>query len=98
MNNDYRNANIVVLTGAGISAASGLKTFRSQNGLWEQYAIEDVATPDAYSRNPELVEAFYNERRAQLDYSNTEPNAAHFALAQLEQQHEGRFISYHPKC
>ena len=90
MNNDYRNANIVVLTGAGISAASGLNTFRSQGGLWEQHAIEDVATPEAYMRNAELVEAFYNERRAQLDYSNTEPNAAHFALAQLEQQHEGR--------
>ncbi len=92
MNIDYRNANIVVLTGAGISAASGLKTFRSQNGLWEQYAIEDVATPEAYDRNPELVEAFYNERRVQLDLSNTEPNSAHFALAQLEQQHEGRLF------
>ncbi len=92
MNNDYRNANIVVLTGAGISAASGLKTFRSQGGLWEQHVIEDVATPEAYVRNPELVEAFYNERRAQLDSSDTEPNAAHFALARLEQQHEGRLF------
>lgn len=92
MNKEYRNANIVVLTGAGISAASGLKTFRAQGGLWEQHAIEDVATPEAYSRNPELVEAFYNERRTQLDHSNTEPNAAHFALAQLEQQHEGRLF------
>ncbi|MBM7070563.1 NAD-dependent protein deacylase [Shewanella sp. 202IG2-18] len=89
---NYRNANIVVLTGAGISAASGLKTFRSQEGLWEQHAVEEVATPEAYDRNPELVEAFYNERRAQLDYSNTEPNAAHFAIAQLEQQHEGRLF------
>ena len=75
--------NLVVLTGAGISAESGLKTFRDSDGLWEGYAIEDVATPRAWKRDPELVLAFYNFRRkAVLD---AKPNAAHFGLVDLEQ-------------
>ena len=74
---------IAVLSGAGISAESGIRTFRDSNGLWEEYAIEDVATPEAWQRNPELVTRFYNLRRMQLAEVN--PNAAHEALAKLEQ-------------
>lgn len=74
--------NIVVLTGAGISAESGIKTFRDANGLWENHKIEDVASFDAYVRDPEMVHRFYNLRRAQL--SEVEPNPAHHALAKLE--------------
>lgn len=74
--------NLVVLTGAGISAESGLKTFRGDDGLWEGYAIEDVATPGAWSRNPGLVQDFYNIRRKAV--LAAEPNAAHYALASLE--------------
>lgn len=74
--------NIVILTGAGISAESGLKTFRDSNGLWEGHRIEEVATPEAYARNPDLVNEFYNLRRAQLKEVN--PNDAHFALSKLE--------------
>jgi NAD-dependent deacetylase len=73
---------IIILTGAGISAESGLQTFRDSDGLWEGYNVEDVATPEAWARNPELVQNFYNERRkAVLD---AKPNAAHLALAELE--------------
>jgi NAD-dependent deacetylase len=75
--------NIVILTGAGISAESGLKTFRDNNGLWENHRVEDVATPEAFARDPELVHRFYNLRRLQLN--EVEPNAAHKALAELEQ-------------
>lgn len=74
---------LVVLTGAGISAESGLKTFRGSDGLWEGYLITDVATPEAWIRNPELVQRFYNERRTQV--LAVQPNAAHYALAELEQ-------------
>ena len=74
--------NIVILTGAGISAESGIKTFRASDGLWEEHRIEDVASPEGYERNPELVHQFYNTRRALLQ--TVEPNAAHFALAKLE--------------
>ena len=77
---------ICVISGAGISAESGLKTFRDGDGLWENHAIEDVATPEAWYRDPELVLRFYNERRAQV--RNAKPNAAHFALAQLEKEFE----------
>lgn len=73
---------LVVFTGAGISAESGLKTFRDADGLWEGYNIDDVATPEAWRRNPELVQQFYNERRQQV--LNAEPNAAHKILASLE--------------
>ena len=74
---------IVVLTGAGISAESGLKTFRDSNGLWENHKIEDVATPQAWKADPELVLEFYNQRRLQA--SEALPNQAHFSLADLEE-------------
>ncbi len=77
--------NIVVLTGAGISAESGLRTFRDTDGLWEGYNIEDVATPDAWQRNPELVQDFYNMRRG--DVLAAQPNAAHLALARLQEKY-----------
>ena len=73
---------LVVLTGAGISAESGLKTFRDSDGLWEGYNIEDVATPRAWRKNPKLVLEFYNYRRKNVAEAN--PNAAHTGLAQLE--------------
>ncbi|GGI26206.1 SIR2 family NAD-dependent protein deacylase [Pedobacter mendelii] len=73
---------IVVLTGAGISADSGLKTFRDSDGLWEGYNVYDVATPEAWERNPKLVQKFYNERRKQV--LSAKPNQAHTILAELE--------------
>src|SRR6185295_12307734 len=73
---------LVVLTGAGISAESGLKTFRDSDGLWEGYNIEDVATPRAWRRDPQLVLDFYNQRRK--DVLAAQPNAAHKTLAELE--------------
>lgn len=73
---------IVVLTGAGISAESGITTFRDSGGLWEKYRIEDVATPSAWQRNPDLVNNFYNERRKQILASK--PNKAHYILVELE--------------
>lgn len=75
---------IVILTGAGISQESGLATFRDAKGLWAQHRIEDVATPEAFARNPALVQGFYNARRAQLNDPAVQPNAAHLALARLE--------------
>ena len=85
-----RYRNIVVLTGAGISAESGLSTFRGDDGLWEKHRLEDVATPGAFRRDPELVHRFYNMRRAKL--GTVEPNPAHKALARLEQEHEGKVL------
>lgn len=76
---------VVVLTGAGISAESGIRTFRCQDGLWENHRLEEVATPEAFACNPELVQRFYNERRQQLQQPGISPNAAHLALARLEQ-------------
>ena len=73
---------VVVLTGAGISAESGLKTFRDSNGLWENHKIEDVATPQAWKANPEIVLEFYNQRRLQA--SKAQPNEAHLSLVVLE--------------
>lgn len=73
---------LVVLTGAGISAESGLKTFRDSDGLWGGYNIEDVATPEAWQRNPAMVQDFYNQRRKSV--LEAKPNAAHYALAKLE--------------
>ena len=73
---------IVVLTGAGISAESGIRTFRDSDGLWENHRIEDVATPEGWAKNPALVLDFYNQRRAQL--FEVKPNAGHEALAELE--------------
>ena len=82
---------IIVLTGAGISAESGIKTFRDAGGLWEGYKVEDVATPEAWHRQPEVVLQFYNERRKQL--LDVRPNAAHFALADLEKNHDVTIIT-----
>lgn len=73
---------IVVLSGAGISAESGIRTFRDTNGLWEDHSIEDVATPEGWQRNPDLVLEFYNQRRKQA--FSVQPNAGHVALAELE--------------
>ncbi|MGH1353921.1 MAG: NAD-dependent deacylase [Thalassovita sp.] len=81
---------IVILTGAGISAESGLGTFRDQDGLWAQHRIEDVATPEGFARDPALVHEFYNARRAQA--AKAQPNAAHSALAQLEQNFDGEVL------
>ncbi|MES2375639.1 MAG: NAD-dependent deacylase [Bacteroidota bacterium] len=82
---------IVVLTGAGISAESGLKTFRDSDGLWEGYDIQKVATPEAWEQNPQLVQDFYNMRRR--DALAAKPNAAHYALAELEQQYDVTIIT-----
>src|SRR3954470_22220258 len=79
-----RGTRIFVLTGAGISAESGVATFRDAGGLWEQHRVEDVATPDAFERDPVLVWRFYSLRRAQL--ASVRPNPAHFALVELERQ------------
>lgn len=76
-------AKIVVLSGAGISAESGLKTFRDADGLWEGHDVKEVATPQAYEANPELVLEFYNQRRQQL--KTVKPNKAHYILAELEE-------------
>lgn len=83
----YRN--VVVLTGAGISAESGIQTFRAQDGLWENHRIEDVATPEGFARDPDLVQDFYNQRRLKLQDENIRPNAAHKALGELEALLEG---------
>lgn len=82
---------IVVLTGAGISAESGLKTFRDSDGLWEGYDVRNVATPEAWARNPQLVQEFYNMRRK--DVLAAKPNAAHYALAELEKQYDVTIIT-----
>ncbi|AVE44165.1 NAD-dependent protein deacylase [Providencia stuartii] len=81
---NMKNVKVVVLTGAGISAESGIQTFRSSDGLWEEHRVEDVATPEGFARDPQLVQRFYNERRRQLQQENIKPNPAHYALAQLE--------------
>lgn len=75
---------IVILTGAGISKESGLATFRDPDGIWARYRIEDVATPQAFARDPDAVLGFYNTRRAQMNDAGIEPNAAHRALGELE--------------
>jgi NAD-dependent deacetylase len=82
--------NIVILTGAGISAESGIDTFRSSGGLWEQHRIEDVATPEAFARDPELVLRFYDMRRENIQ--KAAPNAAHEALAQLDRHWQGNLL------
>lgn len=81
---------IVILTGAGISAESGMGTFRDEGGLWAQHRIEDVATPEGFARNPDLVHEFYNVRRQQA--GKAAPNAAHEALARLEREHPGEVL------
>ena len=82
--------NIVILTGAGVSAESGLATFRAADGLWEGHRVEDVATPEAYRRDPRLVHQFYDARRARL--GEVEPNAAHRALARLDAKWDGDLL------
>jgi NAD-dependent deacetylase len=82
---------LIVLTGAGISAESGISTFRDAGGLWEKHKIEDVATPEAWRRNPELVLRFYNQRRQQLH--SVEPNPGHRALVELEQAYDVHVVT-----
>lgn len=81
---------IVVLTGAGISAESGVPTFRGPDGLWEGQRVEDVATPEAFARDPDLVLDFYDQRRAKL--ATVAPNPAHLALGQLDAEWKGRLL------
>lgn len=81
---------IVILTGAGISAESGLGTFRDEGGLWAQHRIEDVATPEGFARDPALVHSFYNARREQAGKAT--PNAAHHAIADLQKKHKGEVV------
>ena len=83
---------LVILTGAGISAESGIRTFRDANGLWENHRIEDVASPEGFQRNPDVVYEFYNQRRKQLQDANVQPNAAHLALKKLEDEWMGDFL------
>ena len=82
--------NIVILTGAGISAESGIDTFRSEGGLWEQHRVEDVATPEAFERDPDLVLRFYDMRRAAIQEKI--PNAAHLALGRLDTEWQGNLL------
>lgn len=83
-----RYRNIVILTGAGLSAESGLATFRDKGGIWARYDYREVATPQGFERNPKLVHEFYNMRRR--EHAKVKPNAAHVALARLEREHEGK--------
>ena len=82
--------NIVILTGAGVSAESGIDTFRTPGGLWERYKPEEVATPEAFARDPDLVLAFYDMRRAAIQ--DKQPNAAHHALARLDAEWDGDLL------
>lgn len=83
---------VLILTGAGISAESGIPTFRGPDGLWEGHRLEDVATPAAFLRNPALVQEFYNQRRRGLLRGDIQPNAAHIALAEFESEHDDEFL------
>jgi NAD-dependent deacetylase len=87
-----RPRSIVVLTGAGISAESGIETFRAAEGLWANHRVDDVATPEGFARNPQLVYEFYNQRRRQLLTPEISPNAAHSALAKFEHEFDGEFL------
>lgn len=82
---------LVVLTGAGMSAESGIATFRDSGGLWEQYPVEKVATPEGFAANPELVQEFYNKRRRELLAAT--PNAGHYALAEMEKEFDVQIIT-----
>ena len=86
MSESVTKPRLVVLTGAGVSAESGVSTFRDAGGLWENYPVMDVASADGFARNPALVHQFYNERRRQL--LDVEPNAAHKAIASLERWYD----------
>lgn len=92
MINLSKNASIVILTGAGISAESGLETFRGAGGLWCGHRVEDVATPEAFARNPALVHEFYNMRRHGLLDPKIKPNPGHLALAELEEKWPGEVL------
>lgn len=83
---------LVILTGAGVSAESGVDTFRDLGGLWENHRVEDVASPEGFERDPALVQDFYNLRRRKLLSGRIQPNAAHRALARLEQEFPGDFL------
>ena len=83
--------NLVILSGAGMSQESGLKTFRDMGGLWEQYDVTEVASPEAWEKNPELVMRFYNERRKQL--FEAKPNAGHLGIAELEEWFDVRIVT-----
>ena len=85
-----RAARLMILTGAGVSAESGLRTFRAADGLWENHRVQEVATPEAFHQDPELVYRFYNERRRSL--ATVQPNAAHLALARLEHEWGGDLL------
>lgn len=82
---------LVVLTGAGVSQESGIRTFREMGGLWEEYDVMEVASPEAWEKNPDLVMRFYNERRKQL--LESEPNAAHYGLADLESDFDVHIVT-----
>ncbi len=84
--------NVFILTGAGISKESGINTFREKDGLWDNYKIEDVCTVEAFKKNPELVNSFYNERKRNLLDPKIKPNAAHFSLAELEKNCKKDFL------
>lgn len=86
------NARIVILTGAGISKESGLDTFRCEDGIWSKVRLEDVATPEGFAADPDLVHDFYNARRAALHSPDIAPNAAHLALAELERSWPGEVL------
>ena len=81
---------IVILTGAGISAESGIRTFRAEDGLWEDHPVDQVATPEGFARDPDLVQRFYDERRASI--LSAEPNAAHVALGRLSREFSGELL------
>jgi len=84
--------NLVILTGAGISAESGIQTFRAADGLWHSHRIEDVASPEGFDKDPDLVHRFYNDRRRQLLETEIRENAAHLALAELEAKYSGNVL------
>ena len=84
--------NLFILTGAGVSKESGIKTFREKDGLWENYKIEDVCTVEAFIKDPNLVNNFYNERRSSIIDQKIFPNEAHYQLAKLEKKWKGNFI------
>ena len=84
--------NLFILTGAGVSKESGIKTFREKDGLWENYKIEDVCTVEAFIKDPNLVNNFYNERRSSITDQKILPNEAHYQLAKLEKKWKGDFI------
>ena len=84
--------NIFILTGAGVSKESGIQTFREKDGLWDNFRIEDVCTTEAFIRNPQFVNDFYNQRKKKMNNANIKPNAAHHELFKLEEKWEGEFL------